>query len=154
MPNTSIKWTSLRQTSLLQDTCHVTLLDMETSIKHKRSGYIKLAITGTVASVMLVVGMVSYRHQTELIINTANRFLAPYDIRMTSINGIVPGFSSLFIAGLTLEIATSDGTLIHVTEQTFEGVSVSFNARDLVHNKLKQVVIERASLRPPPPCLS
>lgn len=124
---------------------------METSIKHKRSGYIKLAITGTVATVMFVVGMVSYRHQTELIINTANRFLAPYDIRMTGINGIVPGFSSLFIAGITLEIATSDGTLLHVTEQIFEGVSVSFNARDLVHNKIKQVFIERASLRPPPP---
>ena len=124
---------------------------METSIKHKRSGYLKLAITGTVATVMFAVGMVTYRHQTELIINTANRFLAPYDIRMTSINGIVPGFSSLYIAGLTLEMATSGGPLMHVTEQTFEGVSISFSARDLVHNQLRQIIIERASLRPPPP---
>jgi hypothetical protein len=123
---------------------------METSTKHKRSGFVRLAIAGSVAAVLFAFGLVSYRHQTELIINTANHFLSPYDIRITNINGIVPGFSSLYVDGLTLEMATRDGTLMHVTEQTFEGVSISFNARDLVHNQLKQIVIERASLRPPP----
>lgn len=135
---------------MLSATGHVTLIGMESTNPKMRTRYKGLIIACGLLVVVLAAGSYAYRHQTALIINTANRFLAAYNVRITDISGIVPGMSSLYVARLTVEMDTHDGTQTYTTEQRFQGVSVRFDARELLANQLREVAIDRATLRLPP----
>lgn len=61
-----------------------------------------LAIVGLV---LLGIGVIAYQHMATLVRDTANRVLAPYDIEIVEITGLLPGRSTLLIATIDFRYA-------------------------------------------------
>jgi hypothetical protein len=104
----------------------------------------KLLLISGIALLLLVSAAVYlYRQHVPLIMAAANRALAPYDIRITEVQGIIPGWRSVEIVRMTLAYGADR------TTQSLRGIRIEFSPRELLLGRLQDIRIREAILQIP-----